>query len=1049
MKKFFLLCMIIGLSIGTSWAYDKDDLQSYVNYAFRLASANKDLGASEALYYAATEAETKVGTADEAATLTTLKEAVNKFIADGVTEGAIYVEYNDGASMGALTSWTDAGWELGASGMGAGSNDWNTKKNNDYGGYGLEKWISSASESNYAKQTLYDLPVGSYTLNIKAAADANIAEAYYILNGGEAVTMAINNGSAEVKQFTFYANEAITSLEYGVRDYEGKYGWVIFGNVHVIYAGADQLAPNKANFNEAFAAAQTAATTITNVPAGVLTQLQNVIAQYDGATYTTADEYDAATAALQAAVEEANQCQITFNDYVSTRAQVEELLESVSESDAKDALQAVLTEQNNIVSAASDSGTLLRALNTLEEAYRTYQYAVADEENPVVLFDSGEIYSLNGWLVERSAASNTGGSTWYVSKRTSAPAGNYLEMWGSAASNYAYREITNVPEGLYNLSIFIANSATCQLTFGEETFDIEKNESGTTVSKDFYLEEAADALRFGIYSADGSWVLFNKLKLVYKGQDAVRAMRNQFLDELNTARTYAESLESTLPESVFNTFTDYLMEQEDAADGFDSVEAFQAAFEELSQKQTELAACNEASQTYHATAEKATALAEEAQNADFDAIIAAAQTAFAQATSVADIEACTAALNDALYTYGMQFASFDRPFEIYASGEITSLEGWVTDGTSESNNGNNNWYLSNRSSEPTGHVMEMWGSNKSNHAYREFANLPAGAYRVSVLAGSSEPISLYFNGTVATQQEANSNGQTFTATFVLVAEQESTYIGVEAPPTWVAFNNLKVEYCGNVGTFEIAKHQLEEAIAKAQSVVDAGEGVGDGLFCIAPSAVEAYQQAINKATTDLEAAETTEDLDLIQYDLATAQTTYEQSVNLPAETDVYVISQVASNLYLNFNAETGAVTVSATPSGVNFVSENEGLFFIKGNDYALGYEGSNSWTMSALADNRAEWAISLTATGYVLKGKNGYLASDDIAEGSPVYGNKAIDHEYGQWKIELAPEDISVAILGIADNAARTSAIYNVAGQRVSAPAKGLYIMNGKKYLVQ
>lgn len=72
--------------------------------------------------------------------------------------------------------------------------------------------------------------------------------------------------------------------------------------------------------------------------------------------------------------------------------------------------------------------------------------------------------------------------------------------------------------------------------------------------------------------------------------------------------------------------------------------------------------------------------------------------------------------------------------------------------------------------------------------------------------------------------------------------------------------------------------------------------------------------------------------------------------------------------------------------------------------------------------------------------KTGYLSLYGTA-----YGGSG---SYGSYEISWAPSTTGITTVEAAP-AAKNDAIYNLAGQRVNANAKGIVIKNGKKYLVK
>lgn len=1045
MRKPLLLVALSLLGWGNAMAFDKNDIMSYANYAQRVVAGNEGNASVAALSAVADEADGAAGTPDESTVFANLKAALSAFYSTASGDNQLLLEFTDGLT--GISMMTEAGWEFGATG-GGGNNQW-TMRSKELGRAGsqLAKWKSTDSdESNWAKETLYDLPAGSYVVQCYAVADENTAYFYYRLNDGEIVSTPVPSGVTQLK-LQFYSNEPVSSLEIGVADFEGKVGWVEAAHFEVVYAGADALAPYKAALDEALTLATAKYNEINNVvPAGVSAALKVAI---DGiaSSYASVDAYETATSALNAATYEAVAAENAFGDFMTEYGSITDFLKTAEDGEAKTILETAVADLKQKVDGLSTSTELLEAYNALGEAYRSYQYAQASSDNPVVLFDAPAITSLSGWDVAASSESSTGGSKWYVSYQSNISAGG-LEMWGSSAANYAYRTIANVPAGLYELSFYAAHSGEIEMRFHNESLVIAANESGAVTTKSFYLENPVELLKFGLYSADGNWVAFNQVQLVYKGDDAVAAIRYEYQQALKDAEEFVTTYDGLVPATIMADYADFVYEEE--PEDYETVEALESAKATLSAKVADLEACKQAYADYQTLSETLSELDDRIQDGDLKDLLEKAKADVAKATSLADIEAQVDILTKAYRAYGLAYASKDNPFAVLNLDGISSFDGWVTGGESSSNNGSNNWYLSQRTSAPVGQVMEMWGSNKENYAYKKVADLPAGAYRVSVLAGASAPIALYFNENVYALETTPDGTEEVSYVFVLPAAQDTTLIGWQAPATWVAVQSLKVEYLGNEGVVDIAKEQLLDAINAAKDIISLRENVGEAIFLIKPSALDTYQQVVAKSEQTYADATTLDEVAAASKSLAEAKVAYQSDINIPDADTYYVFKQQSTSLYLYLDHETGAVTVAEQPMVVRFIALGDGTFEIVGTaGTSLGYKGTDSWSMSALVPEYDAWTVEPTESFYLLRGKNGYLATDDVAADSPVYGNKAADHENGKWLIEVATDEqnaTGIQTLGAQSRQAE-DAIYNLAGQRVGGDYKGFVIKGGKKFL--
>jgi hypothetical protein len=93
-------------------------------------------------------------------------------------------------------------------------------------------------------------------------------------------------------------------------------------------------------------------------------------------------------------------------------------------------------------------------------------------------------------------------------------------------------------------------------------------------------------------------------------------------------------------------------------------------------------------------------------------------------------------------------------------------------------------------------------------------------------------------------------------------------------------------------------------------------------------------------------------------------------------------------------------------------------------------QGGN--TVYVLANKTAGVGFYKTASTVTIPENKGYLLVDDAAEARTFIGFES---------------DETTKINGVADNELRESVIYNIAGQRISTPQKGINIVNGKKIM--
>ena len=199
---------------------------------------------------------------------------------------------------------------------------------------------------------------------------------------------------------------------------------------------------------------------------------------------------------------------------------------------------------------------------------------------------------------------------------------------------------------------------------------------------------------------------------------------------------------------------------------------------------------------------------------------------------------------------------------------------------------------------------------------------------------------------------------------------------------------------------------LNAALVPAQATVDAKVGVGAGVFMYSEEAYNTYAAAVAAAKAVSEKAEATVD-ELKAAVAALNAATAAYTVTAPAADAVYAIKHNASGNFLNI---TDKISIEEAIDTLSFEAASNGKYYIKDNAGKYIYysgTGDNKWSLSASADKKDEWTISVNAEGlYSLVGKNGGLGTDNVGAGSACYGNKDKAAANSLWTIaEIVIED--------------------------------------------
>ena len=186
---------------------------------------------------------------------------------------------------------------------------------------------------------------------------------------------------------------------------------------------------------------------------------------------------------------------------------------------------------------------------------------------------------------------------------------------------------------------------------------------------------------------------------------------------------------------------------------------------------------------------------------------------------------------------------------------------------------------------------------------------------------------------------------------------------------------------------DLARIDLNAALVSAQAIVDAKVGVGAGVFMYSEEAYNTYAAAVAAAKAVSENAEA-DKAALVDALAALNAATEAYVVTAPAADAVYAVKFNGTENYLTIGESN--ITIEATDDPLSFEAVGNGKYYIhdKEGKY-LSYAGTNKWTMSASADVKDEWTVSVNAEGlYTLTGKNGGLGVDGTEAGASCYGDK-------------------------------------------------------------
>ena len=198
-----------------------------------------------------------------------------------------------------------------------------------------------------------------------------------------------------------------------------------------------------------------------------------------------------------------------------------------------------------------------------------------------------------------------------------------------------------------------------------------------------------------------------------------------------------------------------------------------------------------------------------------------------------------------------------------------------------------------------------------------------------------------------------------------------------------------------------AKENLLQQITTAQEIYEAKDGVGNGILQIPESAWNQLGEAILAAQSVYDnATATSADVNAAIEALILAVETYNATeLTAPDAEKVYAVknaSIIEEDRYLSL--VNGQVQITSVKQGLMFEKTEGGYYLTDGEQY-VGLEGSNNWTMSAVADKKMVLSIAIADGKYTIHEAKGYIGTDTTEDGASCYANKAVSNN-GYWTIE-------------------------------------------------
>ena len=252
--------------------------------------------------------------------------------------------------------------------------------------------------------------------------------------------------------------------------------------------------------------------------------------------------------------------------------------------------------------------------------------------------------------------------------------------------------------------------------------------------------------------------------------------------------------------------------------------------------------------------------------------------------------------------------------------------------------------------------------------------------------------------------------------------------------------------------------QLDAAIASANAIINAREGVGDGLFFIPETAVDVYTSAVDDANAVADkSGATDEELQNAIDALAAATATYKNSATTPENGVAYVFIQKETGYVLS--VASGSVCLGEKvedAANLTFTPAEGGFYYGNGREY-VGMAGTDEWSMSVEYEKRSVLVVSPVEVGgevyYTIRTPYGLIGTDGAEVGASCYGNKG-QSDKSLWTLVQFSDAVGIDCIanrvGIDALLENAENIFTLSGQRLkTVNNSGVYIIDGKKMFIK
>ena len=927
--------------------------------------------------------------------------------------------------------------------------------NNQRGTYGCELWNNTFN----FYQVLTDLPAGIYELTVEGYGTngttflyAGSAEAAFVNTTGagsfadalDAIADGQYTGNTTGKFLHLGGN-----LTIGLKRAENKSAdWTVFDNFRLTYYGP---VTDLTSYQEALAAAvAAAASTQGTVPTAVYNAIDAVVTKYNK-SYNNADDYTTAINAINEAVE-----QNATSEMVAAYAFYKNLRDAVVALPEQQVYTGSATLSTAESDAAAEKATTTADLGVAAVALRQAATTFVTS----VKVDAGKYFDMtNIWIVNPTVSQNTEGWT-----AEGTPNGSF--SWGVCAygecefyqQNFDFFQEVTLPKGTFEFGVTGFHCAGNHSTYfyaGDDKVLIPGVESSVVntmaaaqtyfdqgngkVSLKFGLEDADNTIKIGIVNTDtqtDKWTIFRNFTIYYYGSDVDYSVYAQQWAEALAAANAALA-DETNANVTGKELTDLKAARDDAPAGTSKADYLE-----------KINALTDATAAFKAAAPS------------YDAYIAYKAETVNIWGSALGVTAPKNATEAVEATHNLNIAQYDKVAKEYPyslTSKIGDLGTWVCTATvagepAEANYLNNE-HWSGGARAYYEQAATGWGNaNGWTVKYEKKCVLPAGDYVIKVAARSSEGTTSLVSCTASDITFGLPNLGAYTRG-----------ISVDGKASWSDSDTFARGGDNNEGfgwqwrflpftlteETEVTMTFEAEATTQYQWV-----SIADGELLSKKDFAESFEFYANKNNnvTDSELANVTIHRDIQAKGYYTVVLPFDAQAAQVADAfgtavTVYTFDNDAKNeetgkVTVNFKRDYTGTIKANTPvivyadkssseqvfKGVEIVAENpvrEGSFF--------NFEGSYD-------------VNEIFAGDYYLKGGLQDQEGTKVDAFSALFRN-ITGEVIEDFEVNLG--DGTTGIRQLDGRSVSSSAVFNLAGQRVGKAVKGLYIVGGKKVVVK